>query len=293
MIMVPELEMADAAVVGFAQDYVPGGIPLHSHERHGQLIYAGKGAMTVHTTSGHWVLPPQRALWVPAGMQHAISNARPLELRTAYIDPTANGAPQWSTCVAVSVTPLIRELIVACTELPWSYDPDGPEARLVRVLLDRLALVRHEPLSLPEPQDARAVRAATLLRADPSNTRTIRQIAREIGTSSRTLERLFFADTRMSIGAWRQRQRLMFALERLAAGDGVAATAFSVGYGNPSSFISAFRAAFRCTPAKYFAAHASAAGKDEIVQYLKSGCQPRIEKPRRQRIDRDSRRSQQ
>jgi AraC-like DNA-binding protein len=125
--------------------------------------------------------------------------------------------------------------------------------RQMGVLPDRLILLLQEPLPLPEPRDSRARAAAEALKRQPGDRRTLREIAREVGASERTLERLFVRETGLNFTTWRLRLRMLAALECLAAGESVGSTAITVGYKNPSSFIAAFRTTFGSTPARYFA----------------------------------------
>lgn len=240
-------------MVGFSYDFAPGTIEAHAHTRRAQVMYAVRGTMTVAAERGRWVLPPGRALWVPPRVAHTVTNAKPIELRTLYVAPDAEGAPEWASCAILAVTPLVQELILACVGLDWDYSPSGPEARLARVLLDRLATLPQEPLHLPEPRGPRSRAAAEALRRDPADRRTLLEIAREVGASGRTLERLFLNETGLSFGVWRLRLRMLTAVEHLAAGESVASVAFAVGYENSSSFIAAFRTTFGSTPARYFA----------------------------------------
>ncbi len=96
-----------------ATDYPKGHLIRPHHHEWAQLIYARAGVMTVLTAAGAWVVPPQRAVWMPAGMEHAIRCATRLEMRTLYIDPAVvrDGLP--AACGVVSVTPLLRELVLA------------------------------------------------------------------------------------------------------------------------------------------------------------------------------------
>ena len=61
-------------------------IAPHSHER-AQLIYATAGTMRVAAAGSMWIVPPQRALWMPAGIVHGIAmlerrhHAHPLPAR--------------------------------------------------------------------------------------------------------------------------------------------------------------------------------------------------------------------
>src|SRR5215467_3440278 len=50
-------------------------LPPHHHER-AQLVYGATGMMMVETRQGRWVVPPDRAVWIPAGMEHNLGRAR-------------------------------------------------------------------------------------------------------------------------------------------------------------------------------------------------------------------------
>lgn len=238
----PDPDSARTAVVGLGERIEASSVEPHTHRR-GQLLYAERGALTASTDAGSWVLPPHRALWIPGGHRHAFAVRRTADVRMLYVAPGVDGDLPWPGCVVVAVPPLLRELILATAEAPWIQAPDGPEARLARVLLDRLATIPQDLVHLPEPNAARARRLAALLHADPADQRSIQELAREAGASVRALERAFVRDTRLSVGAWRRQLRLVHAIEQLADGASVGDAAFSAGYLNPSSFIAAFRKA--------------------------------------------------
>jgi quercetin dioxygenase-like cupin family protein len=61
-------------------------IAPHSHDWH-QLIYASEGVMWVQTVQGDWVVPPNRAVWVPAGVEHGIELAGTVLVQTLYLLP--------------------------------------------------------------------------------------------------------------------------------------------------------------------------------------------------------------
>ncbi len=208
--------------------------------------------MNVTTPAGRWILPAGRALWIAAGTEHGLHVRRPVDLEVLYLRPSMDGLPPWTGCMVVNVTPLLRELIAACIALPWDYPTQSAAGRLARVLIDQLAAMSQAPVDLPEPTDPRAVRMAQLARQDLTDRRPLAALAPLAGASSRTVERLFVAETGMSFGAWRHRLRLIVALEHLAEGESVASASYAVGYDNPSSFIAAFRAMFGKTPGRYF-----------------------------------------
>jgi AraC-like DNA-binding protein len=250
-ITAPTPEDFPRPVLAVARDYpARHHIARHKHRR-AQLVYAEAGVMTVQTATGVWVIPPERAVWVPAGVEHAIDTGSELAMRSLYIEE--NAAP-WlpKTCCVVRISPLLRELIGRAVDLPALYDEDGPDGRLMRVILDQLETLPVAPLHLPMPRDARLKRITDALAQDPANAEPLRRWARRAGASTRTLARLFLKETRMSFGAWRQQLRLMKALEMLAARRPVTEVALDLGYASPSAFIAMFRRAFGVSPKRYF-----------------------------------------
>jgi AraC-like DNA-binding protein len=238
-------------LLALGQDYDDGAeIPPHSHDS-SQLIYATSGVMTVETDDGTWVVPPQRAVWVPAFVGHRIRMTGRVAMRTLYLDPDLAPIAD-ATCCVVQVSEVLRAAILRAIDFDQPYPLDGSSARLVAVMLDEIRGAPTAPLHLRRPTDPRARRVALQIEDDPSDRRTIRAWAREAGTSERTLERLFREEVGTTFGAWRNQARLLRAMERLAAGDNVTTAALEVGFETPSAFIAMFRRAMGTTPARYF-----------------------------------------
>jgi len=238
------------AVVGYAVDYAAGHTTgRHAHER-AQLVHGEKGVMTVRTDDGAWVVPPGYAVWVPPGVVHEVRAAGAVAMRTLYIRDDS-GVPVTARCRVVRVPPLARELIARVVRLPEDYPESGPEARLVAVLVDELADLPAAPLDLPLPRDRRAMAVAEALIDTPADNRDLEAWGLRVGASDRTLARLFRKETGLTFGRWRQRRRLLAALERLAAGEPVTAVALDLGYESPSAFIAMFRRALGAPPTRY------------------------------------------
>ena len=242
---------ASQAVIALALDEPDGHrIPLHWHSR-AQLLYASAGVMTVTTDSGVWVLPPLRAMWIPAFTEHHIRASGHLSMRTLYIRPDAalHFPP---ACRIVSVSPLLRELIVYSTTLPRLYEPGSHAERVMRLILDLLRFSDPVPLDLPIPRDPRLRKIFDRLSGHPSENGTLEQWGLRVGATGRTLSRLFRAETGMSFHQWRQQLRLLEALRLLGRGESITNVALDVGYSSLSAFVSAFRKALGVTPGKYF-----------------------------------------
>jgi AraC-like DNA-binding protein len=230
-------------------------IPAHSHDWH-QLVYATTGVMSVGTAHGSWVIPPHRAVWVPAGIEHKIEMCGSVWMQTVYLATYLSRLLPRSCC-AVNVSPLLRELIVHVVKMRMLDRTVPAHARLIGVLLDQIEVLPVMPLQLPLPRDPRAQRVTAWLHDHPDAPGLLKQLARQAGCSRRTLERVFLTETGLTFGRWRQQLRLLHALRLLAAGKAVTAVALDVGYDSPSAFIAMFRRSLGTTPSRYFAADAS------------------------------------
>ncbi len=158
----------------------------------------------------------------------------------------------------VTVSILLRALILRAMNIPPLYDEAGPDGRILRVILDELRALPSAPLHLPRARDRRLARVTEALLADPADARGLDAWARAAGASPRTLARLFAKETGLTFRAWRQRARLLHALVELAARKPVTSVAFEAGYDSPSAFIAAFKREFGPTPARYFRDQADA-----------------------------------
>jgi AraC-like DNA-binding protein/quercetin dioxygenase-like cupin family protein len=223
---------------------------LHAHPRC-QLLYAIEGVMIVRSASGTWVVPPNRAVWLVAGLEHEVRMSGAVKIRTLFVDPQAAPHLPEASCV-VAISPLLRELIVAAMRVPLDYEPDTRDERLMRLLLDELVAVNVLPLHLPMPQDRRLRRVCEALLARPDDVSTAEQWAQELKVTPKTIHRLFSRETGLTFGQWRQQARLLFALERLAHGERIIDVALDSGYASQSAFAAMFRKHFGMPPSAFY-----------------------------------------
>ena len=244
------IEDLPQSIVAHGRDLKQGDVlPFHSHRR-AQLVYASNGVMTVTTHVASYVVPSQRAVWMPAGVEHRIDARSAVNLRTLYIDSRASAKLPAEVCV-LQVTPLLRELIVTSVASGPEYAPDSPEERVMSVILDQILTQPVATLALPLPSDPRLRRVADALILNPADSRDLDAWASEVGASKRTLVRLFPAQTGMTFREWRQQRRLLRALELLTTGSSVTSVALETGYDNSSAFIAMFRRCLGTTPMRY------------------------------------------
>jgi AraC-like DNA-binding protein len=195
------------------------------------------------------MIPPGRAVLIPAGSPHAIRMWGDVAMRSLYFPVSAPvSAFDIEACRVISVGPLLRELILRVAQLGALDSREPAEAHVMAVLMDELSAARIEPLLLPLPVDARALTAAQYVLTNPADAATTDGVARRSGLSARTLERLFRVETGMSFGLWRQKARLLESVRLLAQGGSVTDAALDSGYASVSAYIAAFRQTFGCTP---------------------------------------------
>lgn len=244
-------QVSPRSVAAMAKDFADGETtPPHQHPR-GQLIHAVSGVMRVTTSQGMWIAPPHRALWVPAGVTHSLRMCGAVSMRTLFIRPDA--APLSDRCCKlVVVTGLLRELILAATEIPPEAEGDARSQHMTALILMELRALDAQKLLLPMPTDARVLRVCEALLADPSGPETLEIWGERVGASGRTLSRLFQRETGMRFSDWRRQAQLAAGLTQLAQGRSVEQAAQAAGFERPSAFTAMFRKAMGATPTAFF-----------------------------------------
>ncbi len=238
-------------LAGMAKDFTNGErIAPHRHPR-AQLTWAISGVMTVTAARGTWVVPPNRALWIPAQTEHAIAMSGVVRMRAIYVDaPIA--ATIAEDCKVILVSPLLRALMLELVAAPLDYDEAGRLGHVAALFLDEIRALDAQRLHIPMPSDPRLHRICEALLRDPARPETLDEWSALAGASSRTLARLFARETGMRFVDWRHQVRLAAALVALARGQGVAAAGPAAGYDSASAFTAMFRAAFGKSPREYF-----------------------------------------
>ncbi|MDR3398788.1 MAG: helix-turn-helix transcriptional regulator [Pandoraea sp.] len=241
----------DRPVGALAKDYPDGHVVrAHSHQR-AQLMYASAGILEVRTDTSFWVIPPQRALWIPGGVAHEVRMRGRVEMRTIYVDVARCGLSAPDTPVVIRVSALLRELILRAMTLPDDWSSDGRDALVMALLLEEVEWKSDSPLHLQVPRDPRLRKIFDIYLSTPADTRSLQDWAIEVGASSRTLERRFMTEFGLPFREWRQQMRLLGALPLLGAGRPITQVALEVGYDTPSAFSTMFRRFMGVTPSEY------------------------------------------
>ena len=228
---------------------------FHRHDK-SELLVSFRGILSCELEDGLWMVPPQSAIWVPGGVVHNVQIAGTVEGYVVFIEPRiAANLP--SKCCTISVTPLLRELLIRAARFPLLYPEEGMESHLVRLLLDEIAALPIGTLHLPMPADPRLRKIARMMMDDPADRGTMQTWAARVGLSERTLARLLTRETGLGFGRWRRQLHLMLAVKWLGTGSSVQQVADGLGYESAGSFVTMFRKALGTSPGRYMAERAT------------------------------------
>ncbi|WP_321818143.1 MULTISPECIES: AraC family transcriptional regulator [unclassified Paraburkholderia] len=240
-----------AAVSSRSVDFPAGEVRPAHHHGVAQLIYAVEGVMVVSSEAGRWIVPPTRAIWMPAFTSHTIRMVSAVSMRSLYIQPeAASGLP--AACATVAISDLLKQLIVSAMEIDGDYLTDSRDGRLMGLILDELRVLPVLPLHLPNPHHPYLRTICNAIAEAPDDNRTLAHWAAVIGVDIKTIQRLFMRETGLTFGQWRQQARLLMALERLASGARIVDIALDMGYDSPSAFSAMFRKQLGVPPSEYF-----------------------------------------
>jgi AraC-like DNA-binding protein/mannose-6-phosphate isomerase-like protein (cupin superfamily) len=252
------LDSTPRPVIAIGTDY-PDGFLLRRHRhRRAQLLYGSTGVMKVTTGQGDWVVPPQQAVWIPPQVEHEVL-VLGVSTRSLYIEPSVVPVSR-SACEVISVSPLLRQLLIDAVEMPLAYDEQGRDGVLVTLALLEISQAQALPLHIPLPADPRLQARCQAFLRRPDIHQSPLDWARDLFVSERSFSRFFREQTQMSFGQWRQRACVVLALSRLSSGEPITRIALDLGYESPAAFSTMFRRLIGQTPS-YFSNPATRGGR--------------------------------
>jgi AraC-like DNA-binding protein len=248
-VSISTLDATPRSVVAISTAYAQGHrLPMHSHRR-SQLLYGSKGVMQVTTSLGTWIVPPQRAVWIPPQVPHEVLFLG-VTTHSLYIEPDQSPVTQ-PRCQVIEVSTLMRHLLQEAVDLTLEYDEEGRDGVLIKLLLHEIQRANELPLHIPMPTHDRLLARCKTFLMKPDITLAPQQWADSLFISVRTFNRLFREQTGISFGQWRQRACVVLALSRLAEGQSVTTIALEMGYESPAAFATMFRRVLGQAPSVY------------------------------------------
>ncbi|WP_405043273.1 AraC family transcriptional regulator [Paracidovorax wautersii] len=237
----------------------------HSHPW-AQVAISTQGVIRLTVAQGTYIVPPSRALWIPPGVEHAVTMVEDADLRTLYFHqargrcgpgvPRAEEAP-WRQCRVLEVSDLLRALV---REMPTTPDDTAPplsadalrrERHLSALIVEELRRASAVKLGVDLPRDKRLRHLCEAVLADPTRHETLADWAQDTGASPRTVARLFRQELGSTFTQWRQQVILAKAVALAAGRRPINQIAAELGYNSPSAFSAMVRRAVGEAPARF------------------------------------------
>ena len=231
-----------------------------------QVALSSTGVVRLTMEHGTYLVPPSRALWIPAGMEHAVSVVEDADLRTLYLlQPRGRSGPgvapgeqaPWRQCRVLEVSELLRALVLEMNVQPdggppLDHDTLQREQRLSALILDELRRARPVRLGVDLPADKRLRTLCEAVLDDPTRHATLDGWARDTGASPRTVARLFRQQLGTTFVQWRQQVLLAKALSMAARKQPMGVIAAELGYASASAFSAMVRRSVGAPPSRFF-----------------------------------------
>ena len=237
----------------------------HAHPW-GQVALSSTGVIRVTAPHGSYIVPPSRAVWIPPGVEHAVTVMEDAELLTLYLhQPRSRCGPArsaaesagWRQCRVLEVSSLLLALALQLDATPDarrqapSRETLARERRLAALLLDELRRAAPVRLGVDLPQEKRLRRLCEAVIEAPSRHATLSAWAADTGASARTLTRLFRSELGTSFVQWRQQVLLARAVPLAARKLPMASIAAELGYASPSAFAAMVRRSVGAPPSRF------------------------------------------
>lgn len=232
-----------------AISYQRGEVDPPHHHVEGQLLFASRGVMLVETESDRWVIPPQRALWLPPLHIHSYNLLSQTDLRAVYFSSSliaeCTNFTKSNQVHVITATALVKELIAGLFSENYHK---ASQRKMALLLLEILSEAPPLTTELPMPHDERLFCATRELLINQRWDASLSDLAVIAAMSERTFSRLFIKDTGFTYRAWKQRARICTSLDLLANGMPVKQVAYQLGFSCPASFTAAFHSILDSTP---------------------------------------------
>jgi AraC-like DNA-binding protein len=247
----PSFDDAARSVVPRRTDYPDGHVIAPHYHRWHQLLSGSSGVVVVATPQGTWVMPPQRGMWIPAGVVHDVKILGSVSMQSLYFRPSGIDAMP-AICQVLGISPFMRSLIAEAMHLAVEYEMNGRANALMTLIQHEIRLLPRLSLSLPFPSHTALIERCQSFLKKPDSHQTIDDWSDAHSKSRRSFTRLFRKETGLSFMTWRQQACLVAALPRLVAGETVTSVAVDLGYDNPAAFTTMFKRVLGASPRAYF-----------------------------------------
>ncbi|EPJ50228.1 MAG: hypothetical protein OFPI_20530 [Osedax symbiont Rs2] len=222
-------------------------------DRH-YLLYSAKGVLRIEAEDRYWILPPSRALWIPAKTAIEIEISQPVECCSILFDLDFIN-PVFSRCQVLALPNVLKEMILHSRK--WGPDCtefDAYAKHFFQSIAHLCAELKDLPSELwtPKGQSKKIKQALNYTQKNLSGPITFTDIASHTAMTERSLARAFGTETDMTWSQLLRHMRMIQAIELLSNLDLQMLTiSLDVGYQSLSSFNRAFKEFTSLTPSEF------------------------------------------
>lgn len=222
--------------------------PVHSHPWR-EFVYSFSGVMEVKMKREHLTAPSHYGVWLPPEVVHEGLNRYAATHCSLYLMPELCAGLPTEACT-LEINGLIRSILEHLHHNPLTLPPQPEDFTLLQVLRDQLKRAPRTKNFLPYSDDPLLKKVMEQIEHNLGSTLSLAQLANQFGTTIRTLNRKSQLALGMPINEWRQRLRIVRAMQLLEKGEKVESIAFEMGYSSASAFIAMFHRLTGRTPAQ-------------------------------------------
>lgn len=237
----------NACVVGIAADVAKHDSGMHQHNK-GQLLYAPTGCMSFTLNNAICILPPTKAVWIPSSTQHRAMMTNVVAYRSLYFDDTVFECPNDITMIEVNA--LLKALIDKMALWAWEK-PENEMEKSTALFWEEFYAAKRHSFQLPLPSNHRFKKFREQLMKESFLVPSLTSVANSVCASTKTVTRLFKAETGMTYQDWKLQWRLLKAIELLSRGMQVNDASHKLGFSSDSAFIAFFKKQTGQTPLNF------------------------------------------
>jgi AraC-like DNA-binding protein len=242
------IERSGASWVVYADPWKRVRYDFHRHSKH-QLLYAFSGTLYLETEEGFWILPPERAAWIPAGTKHATTLNNAMCYSVSFDPKWMRGLGEEVQIMAV--TPLLREMISYAAE--WKVKSgrrnDFAE-KFFGVMAKLCEEAKQMAYRLPRAKTEMMRHVVEWVAGNPAEAE-LAGAARVAKMSVRTFRRRFPEEMKMGWREYLHVVRMLKGMELLGTEMNVTEVALAVGFESVSAFSKGFVAFTSENPLEY------------------------------------------
>lgn len=246
-ISIHSVEHLQQKIIAIATQYAPQHVlAMHSHQR-AQLLYGAEGVIHVETPQGNWIIPPERAVWIPPQVPHKLTM---FNVKTCSLYILEQYSPRQSQrCEVLAISALLRQLLLTAPSIDEPFT--ARDHLLFDLILAELKAAPSINLHLPLPENKELLAICQNFLKEPNIHLSPEQIAAELYMSERHFSRLFKQQVGMPFSKWRQHACVLLSLERLMQNQPIQKIAYDFGFKNPAAFSTMFQRILGLSPSRY------------------------------------------